>query len=109
MTQFAPVPALAGGVLIGLAAVILMAGIGRIAGVCGILLTMITSRDTKAISWRLAFVAGMPLGVLLFFASSSLALSLLAEPLQDLSCKGFFFKFNIDAMMDYAITIWEMK
>ncbi|MFN3892713.1 MAG: YeeE/YedE family protein [Beijerinckiaceae bacterium] len=80
LTQFAPLPALAGGVLIGLAAVILMAGIGRIAGVCGILLTMMTSRDAGAISWRLAFVLGMPLGALLVVALGWKDISALVFP-----------------------------
>ncbi len=68
MTQFAPISALAGGVLIGMAAVMLMGGIGRIAGICGIVLTLITSRDFSAFGWRFAFVIGMPLGALLVVA-----------------------------------------
>ena len=38
MTAFAPVHGVLGGLLIGMAAVLLMGGIGRIAGVCGIVL-----------------------------------------------------------------------
>ncbi len=68
MTEFAPFSALAGGVLIGIAAVLLMAGIGRIAGVSGILMSMFASRDFKAAGWRLAFLIGMPLGALLTIA-----------------------------------------
>lgn len=68
MTEFAPFSALAGGALIGIAAVLLMAGIGRIAGVSGILLSMLTSRDFAAVGWRLAFLIGMPLGALLTVA-----------------------------------------
>ena len=34
--EFTPITSLAGGVLIGLAAVMLMAGLGRIAGITGI-------------------------------------------------------------------------
>ena len=65
MTEFAPFSALAGGALIGIAAVLLMAGIGRIAGVSGIFLSMFTSRDSKEVGWRLVFLIGMPLGALL--------------------------------------------
>lgn len=68
MTEFAPFSALAGGALIGIAAVLLMAGIGRIAGVSGILMSLLVSRDFGAVGWRAAFLIGMPLGALLVIA-----------------------------------------
>jgi hypothetical protein len=59
-TAFAPGPALAGGVLIGLAAVILVLATGRIAGVSGILGGLL--RPARGdIAWRAAFVGGMML------------------------------------------------
>jgi hypothetical protein len=64
MTSFAPVSGLLGGALIGLAAVFLMLGIGRIAGVCGIALNAAMPSDTAGRAWRLAFLAGLPLGAL---------------------------------------------
>ena len=68
MTSFVPVSGLVGGALIGLAAIILMLGIGRIAGVCGIALNAMTASDTAGRSWRLAFILGLPLGALLVTA-----------------------------------------
>jgi len=68
MTSFAPVSGLAGGALIGLAAVILMLTIGRIAGVCGIALNAMTAGDAAGRPWRLAFILGLPLGALLVTA-----------------------------------------
>jgi hypothetical protein len=64
MTIFAPISGLLGGALIGLAAVILMLTIGRIAGVSGIALNALIAGDTAGRSWRLAFVLGLPLGAL---------------------------------------------
>jgi uncharacterized membrane protein YedE/YeeE len=65
MTSFAPVSGLVGGALIGLSAIVLMLSIGRIAGVCGIALNALVSRDAAGRSWRLAFILGLPLGALL--------------------------------------------
>lgn len=68
MTNFAPVWGLVGGALIGLAAIILMLTIGRIAGVSGIVLNAMTASDAAGRSWRLAFILGLPLGALLVTA-----------------------------------------
>ena len=64
MTVFAPISGLVGGALIGLAALMLMLTIGRIAGVSGIALNAMTASDAAGRSWRLAFVLGLPLGAL---------------------------------------------
>ena len=64
MTVFAPVGGLIGGALIGLAALMLMLTIGRIAGVSGIALNALVAGDTAGRWWRLAFVLGLPLGAL---------------------------------------------
>ena len=69
MTDFSPISGLVGGALIGLAATMLMLTIGRIAGVSGILINTMTTRDTLARSWRMAFVLGLPLGALLVMAA----------------------------------------
>jgi uncharacterized membrane protein YedE/YeeE len=68
MTNFAPISGLVGGALIGLAATILMLTIGRIAGVCGIVLNAMIPTDMAGRSWRLAFILGLPLGALLVTA-----------------------------------------
>jgi|SRR5512132_168817 uncharacterized membrane protein YedE/YeeE len=58
MAPFDPVSALLGGGLIGLASVLLMLLIGRIAGISGILGgALATSAGDKV--WRLAFIAGI--------------------------------------------------
>jgi uncharacterized protein len=58
LDNFTPLPALAGGVLIGLAAVWLLAANGRIAGVSGILHGMFAQPPGDR-PWRAAFVAGL--------------------------------------------------
>jgi len=68
MTNFAPVLGLVGGARIGLAAIILMLTVGRIAGVSGIVLNALTASDAAGRSWRLAFILGLPLGALLVTA-----------------------------------------
>ncbi|WP_137151881.1 YeeE/YedE family protein [Devosia sp. FKR38] len=57
MTEFTPVLSLTGGALIGLAAVLLMATHGRIAGMTGIL-TGLMPPVSADWAWRAAFVAG---------------------------------------------------
>ena len=66
MTSFAPIPGLIGGVLIGLSAVILMLGIGRVAGISGIVANAMVGSDARP--WRLAFILGLPLGAILVTA-----------------------------------------
>jgi len=65
-----------GGVLIGGAAVLLMAGLGRIAGISGIAGSLIR-RDNGDRAWRMAFVSGLllaPLLLLLVRGSSGIGL-----------------------------------
>lgn len=57
MTEFTPIPALIGGSLIGLSAVLLMAFHGRIAGMTGILTGMLPPL-AKDWGWRAAFLIG---------------------------------------------------
>jgi uncharacterized membrane protein YedE/YeeE len=56
--QFTPWSALAGGVLIGLAASLLLLFNGRIAGISGILGGLLRSHSGDR-TWRLAFIAGL--------------------------------------------------
>ena len=58
METFTPLPALAGGILLGLASVWLLAANGRIAGVCGILYGFV-SRASGDRAWRASFIAGL--------------------------------------------------
>lgn len=64
-TDFTPWSALAGGALIGLAAVILMALNGRIAGISGIAGGLLAP-GTSDRGWRIAFIAGMILAPLVY-------------------------------------------
>ena len=58
-THFTPVASLIGGALIGASAVVLMALIGRIAGVSGIAVRLLPPYDDREFLGRLAFVAGL--------------------------------------------------
>jgi uncharacterized membrane protein YedE/YeeE len=70
-TEFTPISALLGGALIGLAATLLYAGIGRIAGISGILGNAIEQREGRA--WRLAFLLGLVAAAGAWFAWSGAA------------------------------------
>jgi len=63
MNDFAPLSGLVGGVLIGAAAVLLWLGLGRIAGISGILASLARARDR---GWRLAFLVGLIAAPLLY-------------------------------------------
>ena len=58
MAHFTPLPALLGGVLIGGASTLLWIGIGRIAGISGILGGLASARGSDAL-WRVAFLIGL--------------------------------------------------
>ncbi|QFT96279.1 hypothetical protein FIU85_03100 [Roseovarius sp. THAF8] len=60
-TAFTPFASLAGGVLIGLAAVMLMLGLGRIFGATGILSGFVFAEGREEVSWRAALILGMVL------------------------------------------------
>ena len=57
--------ALSGGILIGLASWILLAGVGRVAGISGITAGVLTSRKQSS-GWRWAFLIGLAAGGALF-------------------------------------------
>lgn len=58
-TEFTPLLSLAGGALIGLAAVLLMATHGRIAGITGVLGGLLPGSGNSDWSWRAAFLVGL--------------------------------------------------
>ncbi|AHI31298.1 hypothetical protein SAMN04487868_12515 [Marinobacter salarius] len=64
MNTMANLSGLAGGVFIGLSAVLLMATIGRIAGISGIVSGLLLERPTGDSAWRLAFLLGLVSGPL---------------------------------------------
>ena len=68
MSNFTPLSALAGGALIGLAAAIYILGLGRVAGVSGILGSLLRPRSGDAPA-QFAFVAGLIAAPLLMGAA----------------------------------------
>lgn len=62
MDAFAPVPAIAGGLLIGLATAVLWLGNGRIAGISGVFGQLLP--PARTVVWRLVFLVALVLGAL---------------------------------------------
>lgn len=58
---------LLGGVLIGIAAVILLLGNGRIAGISGIFGELVQGRIGKQ-GWRIAFIVGLLISIWIYYA-----------------------------------------
>jgi len=57
--HFTPLPALAGGVLIGLASGVFALALGRIAGISGIVGGLLGPAQSGDRAWRLAFIVGL--------------------------------------------------
>ena len=57
--NFTPLSALAGGILIGLSAVLLLTVNGRIAGISGILYGLVAPKKPDDLDWRILFLAGL--------------------------------------------------
>ena len=62
MTEFTPLAGTIGGLLIGLSAVVLMGGIGRIAGLSGIFGGLLTLNWNAEQAWRAIFIVGLLIG-----------------------------------------------
>lgn len=79
MTEFTPLAGLLGGGLIGLSAVLLMGGYGRITGASGIFAGLLTFSFNTEFGWRFIFIIGMLLGAawsgLFFIEAMSLSFS----------------------------------
>lgn len=67
-TIFTPFTSLGGGLLIGLGAVLLMLGLGRIMGATGVLSGLLFADSTHEFSWRVALVAGIVVAPGLIYA-----------------------------------------
>lgn len=65
MTAFTPFAALAGGALIGAAAVLLMAANGRVAGISGIVDGVLAPFERAGV-WRVAFLGGLLLAPFIY-------------------------------------------
>jgi uncharacterized membrane protein YedE/YeeE len=75
MENFTPVSSAAGGMMIGLAVVLLWLGLGRIAGISGIvggIVSGILAVRPDDIGWRAAFLAGLLAAPLLLDAAGAL-------------------------------------
>ena len=57
-TMFTPFASFGGGLLIGLGAVLLMLGLGRILGATGIMSGLVFADSLDEFSWRAAMVVG---------------------------------------------------
>lgn len=94
MNGFTPVSAIAGGALIGLAAVLLMLLIGRIAGISGIVNGAIHEHAGER-AWRIAFLVGLVLGgTLVQFASETPLITRSEFPWWQLVAAGFLVGFG---------------
>jgi uncharacterized protein len=79
ITEFTPLAGLLGGALIGLSAVLLMAGLGRIAGASGIFAGLFTLDFDEDFTWQLVFIIGLLMGAawsgLFFYDVASISFS----------------------------------
>lgn len=71
ITDFTPVTGLLGGLMIGLAAIVLLLGSGRIAGISGVLAGAIGQVPAGDRQWRWFFVGGLVIGGALFLMVSN--------------------------------------
>ena len=71
-TVFSPVVSFGGGLAIGLGAVLLMLGLGRIFGATGILSGVIFPEKREEFAWRAALVLGMILAPSLIYVATGI-------------------------------------
>ena len=69
MDNFTPVSGLAGGLLIGLSAVLLILLNGRIAGISGIVGGLLARKGSE-VGWRAVFIAGLLLGAFVYMLAT---------------------------------------
>ena len=63
ITEFTPISALIGGLLIGLASILTLIGLGKIAGISGIFFQGLRSTTTKRqLNWQIYFIGGLIIG-----------------------------------------------
>jgi uncharacterized membrane protein YedE/YeeE len=85
---FTPGSALAGGLIIGSSAALLVLGNGRIAGISGIVGNLLTGRFSDS-GWRLAFVVGLLAAPWLFRLTAPLPAIQIDAPPATLAVAGF--------------------
>lgn len=69
-TTFTPLASLGGGIAIGVGAVLLMLGIGKIMGATGVISGIVFAENRQEVAWRIAMVVGMILSPGLIFLVS---------------------------------------
>jgi len=87
MSDFTPWSGLAGGIVIGLSASLLLLGAGRVAGVSGITAGAFSSAPAER-DWRLAFLAGLVAAGLGFAGFAPAAITPSPRPLAWLALAG---------------------
>jgi uncharacterized membrane protein YedE/YeeE len=96
MTEFTPISSALGGALIGIASLLLLFGLGRIAGISGILggaLPFNKSPDDRA--WRMAFILGIVLtGVFAFLLAPEFQPGAVTVPLPFVIAGGLIVGFG---------------
>jgi uncharacterized membrane protein YedE/YeeE len=94
MTEFTPLPSLFGGALIGLAAVLLMAANGRIAGISGIASRILPPYEEGEIGARLAFIAGLVAAPFLYLAFGGSLVQTIGDSLPLMAIAGLLVGFG---------------
>ena len=93
MNHFTPVAALIGGGLIGASAALLWLGLGRVAGVSGILAGALTQGGADR-RWRIAFLAGLVAAPILFEGVAGPITTTVATPAAQLLAAGLLVGFG---------------
>ncbi len=94
MENFTPVSGLIGGLLIGLAAALLLLLNGRISGISGIVGGLVAPKSSDA-GWRVVFVAGLLLGAFVYMLATGGALAVTMQaPLPVLVAAGLLVGFG---------------
>jgi hypothetical protein len=94
MTEFTPLPSLFGGALIGLAAVLLMAANGRVAGISTIASRVLPPYSDGEIGARLAFLAGLIAAPFLFLAFGGAIVQTIGDNLPLMAIAGLLVGFG---------------
>ncbi len=95
MESFTPIASAVGGALIGLSAVLMLLGLGRIAGISGIFGGLVVRPMGGDVAWRLLFVAGLLAGgVAMYLAVPELFAVRVHRPLFAVALAGLLVGFG---------------
>lgn len=93
LVHFTPITALAGGVMIGAAASLLILGAGRILGAAGIFASALETRDSEGF-WRFWLIAGLVLSPLIAHFAWGAQAPRMTTPLITLAVSGLLVGFG---------------